>query len=99
MKIVTIEPTPSPNTMKVVIDQELPFGKSYNYKKDNIADAPKEIQALFTIDGVKGVYHVADFLAIERIAKFTWETILASVENVFGAANDEVNETVTSLEH
>ena len=28
MKIVTIEPTPSPNSMKVVIDQELPFGKS-----------------------------------------------------------------------
>lgn len=89
MKIITIEPTPSPNTMKVVVDQELPFGKSHNYKKDNIEDAPKEIQELFAIDGVKGVYHVADFLAIERIAKFTWESILASVENVFGADNKE----------
>ncbi|SES09311.1 virulence factor [Psychrobacillus sp. OK032] len=89
MKIVTIEPTPSPNTMKVVIDQELPFGKSHNYKKDDIVDAPKEIQQLFAIEGVKGVYHVADFLAIERIAKFSWESILASVENVFGADNKE----------
>ena len=33
MKIVTIEPTPSPNTMKVVIDQELPFGKVLIIKK------------------------------------------------------------------
>lgn len=41
MKILTIEPTPSPNTMKVVVDQELPFGKSYNYKKDHIEDAPR----------------------------------------------------------
>ncbi|WP_144513193.1 conserved virulence factor C family protein [Bacillus sp. FJAT-22090] len=89
MKILTIEPTPSPNTMKVIIDQELPFGKSHNYKKDNIEGAPKEIQELFTIEGVKGVYHVADFLAIERIAKFNWESILASVENVFGADNKE----------
>ncbi len=88
MKIVSIEPTPSPNTMKVNIDQELPFGKSHNYNKNNLQDAPKEIQEIFAIEGVKGVYHVADFLAIERIAKFSWESILASVENVFGAEND-----------
>ena len=99
MKIVTIEPTPSPNTMKVVIDQELPFGKSHNYKKDNIADAPKEIQAIFGIEGVKGIYHVADFLAIERIAKFTWEAILANVENVFGAENEEVTDADKPLDH
>lgn len=89
MKIVTIEPTPSPNTMKVVIDTELPFGKSHNYKKDNMNGAPKEIQEIFQIEGVKGVYHVADFLAVERNAKFSWESILASVENVFGAKNEE----------
>ncbi|NME06413.1 conserved virulence factor C family protein [Psychrobacillus sp. BL-248-WT-3] len=92
MKILTIEPTPSPNTMKVVVDQELPFGKSYNYKKDHIEDAPKEIQRIFDIEGVKGVYHVADFLAIERIAKFSWESILASIENVFGGENEAETE-------
>ncbi|MFF2752835.1 conserved virulence factor C family protein [Psychrobacillus sp. NPDC058041] len=90
MKIVTIEPTPSPNTMKIIIDIELPFGKSHNYKKDNLEGAPKEIKDILGIEGVKGVYHVADFLAIERNAKFSWESILASVENVFGAKNDGV---------
>lgn len=87
MKLVTIEPTPSPNTMKIIIDIELPFGKSHNYKKENMAGAPKEIQDILGIEGVKGIYHVADFLAIERNAKFSWESILASVENVFGANN------------
>ena len=47
----------------------------------------KKFKSYFEIEGVKGVYHVADFLAIERIAKFSWESILASVENVFGADN------------
>lgn len=98
MKITTIEPTPSPNTMKVIIDTELPFGKSHNYKKDNMEGAPQEIQELFEIEGVKGVYHVADFLAIERIAKFSWESILASVENVFGADNAQES-SEKSLDH
>jgi len=35
MKIVTIEPTPSPNTMKVILDQELPFGTANNYNEKN----------------------------------------------------------------
>ena len=41
MKILSIEPTPSPNSMKIVIDQDLPFGKSFNYTKDNIEQAPE----------------------------------------------------------
>src|SRR5690606_28324548 len=84
MKIVTIEPTPSPNSMKVVIDEELPFGKSFNYSKDNVDEAAEEIKAILHIEGVKGVYHVADFLAIERNAKFSWESILSSVRKALG---------------
>lgn len=99
MKILTIEPTPSPNTMKVIIDQELPFGKSHNYNKENLADAPKEVQALLAIDGVKGVYHVADFLAVERISKFDWEAILAQVRNVFGEDQEQTSEEIELDEH
>lgn len=84
MKIVTIEPTPSPNTMKIVVDQELPFGKSFNYTQENLTDAPKEITAIMAVNGVKGIYHVADFLAVERLAKIDWEIILADVRKAFG---------------
>lgn len=84
MNILTIEPTPSPNTMKVVIDQELAFGTAHNYTKQNADGAPAEIQRILQIDGVKGVYHVADFLAVERIAKFDWEGILAQVRVALG---------------
>lgn len=99
MKIITIEPTPSPNTMKVIIDQELPFGKSHNYHKDNLEDAPKEVRELLEIEGVKGVYHVADFLAVERISKFDWEAILAQVRNVFGEDREHTSEEIELDEH
>lgn len=76
MKIKSIEPTPSPNTMKVILTEELPGGKSNNYKKGQAEGAPPVIQQVLNIDGVKGVYHVADFLAVERNARFDWKDIL-----------------------
>ncbi|MGX9133918.1 conserved virulence factor C family protein [Rummeliibacillus sp. JY-2-4R] len=91
MNIITIEPTPSPNTMKVILNQELPFGTANNYNEKNIAEAPKEIQDILAIEGVKGVYHVADFLAVERISKYDWENILAAVRNAFGEQNETSN--------
>ena len=99
MNIISIEPTPSPNTMKVIIDQELPFGKSHNYSKDNTDGASEEILAILAIEGVKGVYHVADFLAVERIAKFDWENILAEVRRVFGEDSDHKEQEAELDEH
>lgn len=99
MKIVTIEPTPSPNSMKVVVDEELPFGKSFNYTKENALEAPEVIQSILNIEGVKGVYHVADFLAIERNAKFNWETILASVRIALGEKGEKAEQEAQSIDH
>ncbi|MGG1674715.1 conserved virulence factor C family protein [Neobacillus sp. NRS-1170] len=93
MKIKAIEPTPSPNTMKIILDQELPMGKSHNYKKETSTEAPPVIQAILQIEGIKGVYHVADFLAVERNAKFDWKVLLPQVRQSFGEAAGESNET------
>ncbi|PKC52058.1 hypothetical protein RhiirA1_405178, partial [Rhizophagus irregularis] len=83
----------------VVIDEELPFGKSYNYTKENVADAPSEVQAILKVEGVKGVYHVADFLAVERNAKYNWETILSSIRNALGEKSDKVEQSEQAVEH
>jgi hypothetical protein len=90
LKIKAIEPTPSPNTMKINLDEELPMGKSHNYKKDTAADAPAVIQSILQIEGIKGVYHVADFLAVERNAKYDWKELLQQVRQAFG---EKANET------
>lgn len=98
MKILSIEPTPSPNSMKIVIDEQLPFGTSYNYTKDTIAQASTQLQAIFAVEGVKGIYHVADFLAVERNAKFAWEQILAGIRAALGegeVASGEVQQLDT----
>lgn len=99
MKIKSIEPTPSPNTMKVILNEELPMGRSNNYKKDKQEDAPDVIKNILTIDGVKGVYHVADFLAVERNAKYDWKDILLKVRKAFGEESDSSNEEAKIDEH
>jgi hypothetical protein len=89
MKIKSIEPTPSPNTMKIILDEELPMGKSNNYKKETMGGAPKVVQDILNIEGIKGAYHVADFLAIERNAKYDWKDLLPQVRKAFGEASEE----------
>jgi hypothetical protein len=93
LRIKSIEPTPSPNTMKIILDHELPMGRSHNYKKETAADAPPVIQAILSIEGVKGVYHVADFLAIERNAKYDWQQILPKVRQAFGEKLTQAEES------
>lgn len=83
MKIVTIEPTPSPNSMKIVLDNELPMGVSHNYKKEDAESAPHPVSKMLSIKGVKGIYHVMDFMAVERIGNIAWEDILAEVQAIF----------------
>lgn len=85
--------------MKVIVDHELPFGKSFNYKKDENLEAPKEILSILNIQGVKGIYHVADFLAIERLAKNDWEQILAEVRTVFGEKHATIESDKQLNEH
>jgi hypothetical protein len=89
LKIVTIEPTPSPNSMKIVLDTELPSGTSHNYKKSDAETAPHPTSALLGINGVRGIYHVMNFMAVERNSKVAWETILADVQAVFNEEQGE----------
>lgn len=92
MKIVTIEPTPSPYSMKIVVDDMLPMGSSFDYKREtHSSDDPDYVQALFQIEGVKGIYRVADFLALERSPKSAWETILPAVREAFGETSHGVS--------
>lgn len=97
LKIKSIEPTPSPNTMKILLDHELPMGKSHNYKKETALDAPPVIQAVLQIEGIKGVYHVADFLAVERNAKYDWKELLPKVRQAFGEDTDQIANTAKAI--
>ncbi|BBP90184.1 hypothetical protein BsIDN1_38020 [Bacillus safensis] len=63
MKITAIEPTPSPNTMKVILTEALAGGKSNNYKKDQKDEAPEMIKRILSIEGVKRGLSCCRFLS------------------------------------
>jgi hypothetical protein len=83
MKIVSIEPTPSPNSMKLNMDQALSNGKTYNFNSKSKEGAPDYIQKLLAIEGVTGIFQVTNFIAIERNSKADWKAILPQVRDVF----------------
>ncbi|MFD2043251.1 conserved virulence factor C family protein [Ornithinibacillus salinisoli] len=90
MNIISIEPTPSPYSMKVILDERLADGNTENYKVgDELSNAPKYVQDLFSIEGVKGLYRVIDFIALERDPRVTWESILPEVRRLFGESPNE----------
>jgi len=101
MRIVSIEPTPSPHSMKINLNEELADGETYNYKHgDELMEAPEYIKQLFNIDGVKNIYRVADFIALARYPKTPWESILPEVRNVLGTEEEpesmEMNQEATN---
>lgn len=94
MHIKSIEPTPSPNSMKIILDQKLPEGKRYNFSNDNMDQAPEQIRQLLMVDGIKSVFQVADFLAVERNPRYDWQLLLHEVRVIFGEKVNQQNEQI-----
>ena len=82
MKIISIEATPNPNSMRVVFDTELPSGTSHNYRKNDAETASEPAASLLKLDGIKGIYHVMNFMAIEKDSDVEWEGILTNIEAI-----------------
>lgn len=83
MKILLIEPTPSPNSMKLQLDEVLDSGIRKTYTLENIRSAPPWIAQILDIDGVRSVFHTADFIAIDRRGGADWGAILAQIQQQF----------------
>lgn len=86
MKIASIEPTPSPNTMKINLDESLPKGVLRTYTSPNPRQ-PEFVNRILQIAGVRSVFHTADFLAIDRLPQAAWQPILSQVRDIVGTAD------------
>lgn len=77
MEILRVEPTPSPNTMKIVLSNKREDNKSntFTYIEEQ---QPQFINDLLAIDGVKSIFYVMDFLAIDKEPKSDWGSGLTS---------------------
>jgi len=94
MEIVRVEPTPSPNTMKIVLTKKREDNQSNTYTSINEGQ-PDFINDVLAIDGVKSIFHVMDFLAVDKKPKFDWEEVL---HKVTATLNDEETTSAEQLQ-
>ncbi|REE92758.1 HEAT repeat protein [Paenibacillus taihuensis] len=84
MKLTGIEPTPSPNSMKLNVDVKLPAGQRFSFAVADAAGAPEPLRSLLGIDGVRGLFRTADFIALDRKPGADWAAILDAARRVLG---------------
>jgi len=77
VKLLSIETTPNPNSMKVNLDERLAKGVAITYTHENRGDCPAYIEKILAIPGVSSVFRVEDFMAIQRKPTAGWEDILS----------------------
>ncbi|MGI8732829.1 MAG: virulence factor [Pyrinomonadaceae bacterium] len=90
MKLLSIETTPNPNSMKLNLDERLAKEVAITYTQENIGsgrtenrgNCPAYIEKILAIPGVSSVFRVADFLAIQRKPTAAWEDILSQARLV-----------------
>ncbi|QHW30883.1 virulence factor [Paenibacillus rhizovicinus] len=78
MKLIGIEPTPSPNTMKLNVDEKLAPNQRLSYAPADASGAPEPLRSLLAIEGVRGLFRTADFIALDRKPGADWERILTA---------------------
>lgn len=78
MEIVRVEPTPSPNTMKIVLSEKREDNQSNTYTEVR-ENQPQFINDLLKLEGVKSIFYVMDFLAIDKQPKANWEDVLPQI--------------------
>ncbi len=91
MKLLSIETTPNPNSMKLNLDERLAKGVAITYTHENRGDSPAYIEKILAIPGVSSVFRVEDFMAIQRQPTAGWEDILSQARLVLEYAG--VNNT------
>jgi hypothetical protein len=84
MKIISIEPTPSPNSMKLNLDERLPDGVHFTYTQAAKQEAPDYGQKLLDIPNVSSYFHTADFIALDRLSRGNWQQILEKAREILG---------------
>jgi hypothetical protein len=77
LKLVSIETTPNPNSMKLNLDERLAKGVAITYTHENRGDCPAYIEKILDIPGISSVFRVEDFMAIQRKPTAGWEDILS----------------------
>ncbi|MGB3293469.1 MAG: virulence factor [Phormidesmis sp.] len=88
MKLRSIETTPSPNCMKLNLDEPASAKPLTLKLGDPAPGAPAVFQNLLAIEGVQSVFVIGDFVTLTRKGSADWQPILAAAGSVLGIAED-----------
>ncbi|MGO1759469.1 MAG: virulence factor [Mammaliicoccus vitulinus] len=88
MEIVRVEPTPSPNTMKIILSFKKEDRSSKTYTEINDHN-PEFINRILQLEGVKSVFHVMDFIAVDKRPKENWDTLLKDVTAAISGSDQD----------
>lgn len=82
MQIISISETPNHNTMKITLSESREGMTSDTYTKVDDSQ-PAFINDILKVEGVKTIFHVMDFISVDKENDANWETVLPKVEAVF----------------
>lgn len=74
--------------MKLNMDESLPIGVRRAFAAAERDKAPEPLRGLLAIDGVTGVFHTADFIALDRHPKGDWQRILREARGILGESSE-----------
>lgn len=88
MQLRSIETTPSPNCIKLNLNEVMSAKALTLQKGGDQTDAPVFAQQLLAIESVQSVFLVKDFITLTRQGNADWQPILAEAAGIIGVAQD-----------
>ncbi|MEO0349211.1 MAG: virulence factor [Cyanobacteria bacterium P01_A01_bin.15] len=97
MRLLSIETTPSPNCIKLNLDETI-SSKALTLQKDSrLPNIPEVAQHLLEIEAIQSVFVVQDFITLTRQGSADWQPILAKAADVIGIAADADAKLLTQV--
>ncbi|MDB9525094.1 NifU N-terminal domain-containing protein [Oscillatoria sp. CS-180] len=97
MQLLSIETTPSPNCIKLNLDEIISLKALTVQKGSSAPDTPEVVQQLLTIEGVQSVFAVQDFITLIRQGSSDWQPILIKAAETIGIADNADDKLLTQV--
>lgn len=94
MKLLSIETTPNPNSMKLNVDGDL--GAAVTYSKGETLKSPAFVEALLSITGINSVFACHNFVTINKDPRVDWANILPASTKLLGGKGLESEKDASS---
>jgi hypothetical protein len=82
---IRVDPTPNPEAMKFTVNREVWAGRALTMSDPLQAFAMPLAARLFTVEGVKSLFFLRDFVTVTRRPGADWEPLVEDVRQALAA--------------